>query len=494
MDELNELATKTFAILKGNNLKVKIFDDTGTETYNPNAGRRFFVSDPNIMVTINPDSGIELSKGVTVKNISTLQKNLRRLADEFLINLDIKVFGKQIQPRDYAYQVKMEKGDIMMENEKINVNSYLMGKILHFMQNGGELSADEICYSIPGTNMVDVQKSLNKLVKDKKLVANSIGNGILYSVAMDEAITESFSKMFGSKTTSKQMIENVKIIIRHKNPVNENMRGARTRHISAIFLECNGERIRFPYNSISGARAMAQHLSRGGNMVDQVGTYISESTGQLLKLQEFNKYAASNKLINENNNDIIKVVTENITNLKTELKKLTTSRTYESVKSRIETYKKQELNEGNVDVLRELFTIRKFDEKFNEVLPIVNQLVSEKLNYLKRIEEAAGNTVYISNMPTVTTIFEYSNEYSKISYKISELASKIIGNDELTEFVNNVSNKICKEGKIDDFEKTILFQVFKNTKVKSNEDKPEELKECIDLERHFSKFNFTFLK
>ena len=220
MDELNELATKTFAILKGNNLKVKIFDDTGTETYNPNAGRRFFVSDPNIMVTINPDSGIELSKGVTVKNISTLQKNLRRLADEFLINLDIKVFGKQIQPRDYAYQVKMEKGDIMMENEKINVNSYLMGKILHFMQNGGELSADEICYSIPGTNMVDVQKSLNKLVKDKKLVANSIGNGILYSVAMDEAITESFSKMFGSKTTSKQMIENVKIIIRHKNPVN----------------------------------------------------------------------------------------------------------------------------------------------------------------------------------------------------------------------------------------------------------------------------------
>ena len=53
MVEMDDMAGKIFALLKGNNFQIKIFDGEGAETTDPKTGRRFFVADPNIMVTIN---------------------------------------------------------------------------------------------------------------------------------------------------------------------------------------------------------------------------------------------------------------------------------------------------------------------------------------------------------------------------------------------------------------------------------------------------------
>ncbi len=238
MVEMDTLAGKVFALLKGNGLQIKIFDDEGAEITDPSAGRRFFVASPNIMVTIDEDNNsIQFSKGADVDDsINKLQKNIRKIADEFLMNSDIKVFGKAIQPRDYAYQAKMKKGS--------NMNT----------------------------------------------------------------LAESLSRMFGSARTSQQTLENVRILVKHKTPVDENVRGSRSRHISAIFLESGGERFRFPHNYLPGARAMAQHMAHGGTFGDKVGSYISESTGNLLKLQSFNRYVTTNKLINEDSSGIVEGV------------------------------------------------------------------------------------------------------------------------------------------------------------------------------------------
>ncbi|HEY6436655.1 MAG TPA: hypothetical protein VIY47_08695, partial [Ignavibacteriaceae bacterium] len=114
MVELSNLAEKIFSLLKGNGLQVKIFDEAGSETTDPSAGRRFFVVNPNIMVTLDEDNNkIEFSKGNNVDDsVIGIQKNIRKLADEFQMNSKIKVFGKSIQPRDYSYQAK-NKGAVM---------------------------------------------------------------------------------------------------------------------------------------------------------------------------------------------------------------------------------------------------------------------------------------------------------------------------------------------------------------------------------------------
>ena len=425
MVEMDDLAGKVFALLKGNGLQVKIFDDAGAETTDPNTGRRFFVVDPNIMITIDEDSNcIEFNKGSTVDNsIDGLQKNIRKIADEFLMNSNIKVFGKTIQPRDYAYQAKMKK--------ETNMNT----------------------------------------------------------------LAESLSRMFGSARTSQQTLENVRILVKHKTPVDENVRGSRTRHISAIFLECNGERMRFQHNYLPGARAMAQHMAHGGSMGDKVGAYISESTGQLLTLQSFNRYVTTNKLINEDSSGIVDTVKENIETLRTELKKLTGSKTYETVKARLETFEREPLAEDDTSQLKELFTIRRFDEKFEGVLPIIKQLVQEKDTFHKRIEEAAGNIVIIRREALNTTpMFEFASENARLGFKLNEFALRIMENDELSGFVNKIGTKLCKEGMVNDFERAVLRQVLENAKVEEKaKEGRKDIKESLDLAAYFDRFDYNFM-
>jgi hypothetical protein len=497
MVEVNDLAERVFSLLKGNGLQVKIFDNAGAETTDPTVGRRFFVVSPNIMVTIDEDDNkVEFSKGNDVDDsVIGIQKNIRKLADQFMMNSQIKVFGKSIQPKDYAYQAKM-KGGAMMENEMNPYSHHLVGEIMKTVKKwGGKISEADLCSNTGMHDLDQARRVLNKLVTDGKLAATPGKNGhIQYSIAVDEAVMESFSKMFGSLKTSQQTLENVRILVKHKTPVDENVRGSRSRHISAIFLECNGERFRFPHTYLPGARAMAQHMAHGGVMTDKVGAYITESTGNLLKLQSFNRYVTTNKLINEDSSGIVDTVKENIETLRTELKKLTGVKTYETVKARLETFEREALAEDDTSQLKDLFTIRRFDEKFEGVLPIIKQLVQEKDTFHKRIEEAAANIVMVRREAINTTpMFEFSSENSRLGFKINELALRIIENEELAGFVNKIGSKLCKEGQVNDFEKAVLGQVFENIKVAEKSNAPrQEIKESVDLDTYYDKYVMNF--
>lgn len=506
MVETESLANKIFSLLKGNGLKIKIFDVEGMETTDPTQGRRFFVSEPNIMITIDEDSNnVEFSKGANVgEEVSDLQKNIRRLSDEFLMNSVIKVFGKSIQPRDYAYQAKNKKTENMMEGFDQDQYKKYETAIFSELKSVAAMSLNALLNAIsPYQHQHEyIVHVLNKLRKDGfiETVGQGKDNTPLVSLTKKglqtmESLKESFSKMFGSLRTSHQVLENVRILVKHKTPVDESVPGARTRHISAIFLECNGERFRFPHNYLPGARAMAQHLAHGGAMADKVGSYITESTAHLLKLQSFNRYVTTNKLINEDSSSIVETVKENIETIRTELKKLTGVKTYETVKARLETFERQPLAEDDVSGLKDLFTIRRFDEKFEEVLPIVKQLIQEKDTYHKRIEEAAGNVVLVRRESINTTpMFEFASENARLGFKINELALRILENEELAGFINKIGTKLCKEGQVNDFEKAVLSQVFENIKIEEKSSTGRtEIKEATDLVAYFDKYDYNFI-
>lgn len=556
MVEVSNLAEKVFSLLKGNGLQVKIFDEAGAESTDPSAGRRFFVVSPNIMVTIDEEANsVEFSKGSDVdESVTGLQKAIRKLVDEFMMNFQIKVFGKAIQPRDYSYQAKKKgammenanfisigdrvvatvgrfdvisgsvvkvsgssvsvkadngktynldpsqcrkvEANTMTENAVKPVNHHLLGQVMNMVRYfGGSISEADLTSNLGIHDLSEIRPILNKLVTDGKLKMEQDKSGHpIYSKVMDEAVMESFSKMFGSLKTSQQTLENVRILVKHKTPIDENVRGSRTRHISAIFLESNGERFRFPHNYLPGARAMAQHMAHGGSMGDKVGSYISESTGNLLKLQSFNRYVTTNKLINEDSSGIVETVKENIETIRQELKKLTGIKTYETVKARLETFEREALAEDDTSQLKDLFTIRRFDEKFEGVLPIIKQLVQEKDTFHKRIEEAAANVVMVRRESLNTTpMFEFASEHARLGFKLNELALRILENEELAGFVNKIGSKICKEGQVNDFEKAVLTQVLENIEI---EDRAvgvkKEIKESLDLATYFDKYTMNF--
>ena len=184
-------------------------------------------------------------------------------------------------------------------------------------------------------------------------------------------VQEGIGKAYGSQKSSYQHCESAKLIIRHTKPVSEEVRGSRSRHIKELFIEnSDGERFKLPHTSLAGGRAMARHVSMGGTTLDEVGQQINSLTSRMLALKEFVRYARSNKLVNESNEQLVAKVAQSALNIRETLKRLTSSRNYAKV---VETIKESpvQIDNSKIDELRDQFTVKKFDESLEAILPFI---------------------------------------------------------------------------------------------------------------------------
>ncbi len=195
-------------------------------------------------------------------------------------------------------------------------------------------------------------------------------------------VFESISPLEGSSRTSRQTLENAKIIVRHRAPVNEEQRGSRSRNISAIFIENNaGERFKYPFKHLSGARAMARHVSSGGNPMDTTGSAIVEMSENLYKLKEFMGIVAKQGLINEANRDVVFNVKKKIGQIKETISRLSSARGYTSFVESLalnETEAQEEITEDVINSYISKFTKSTFEESLKDILPLVHRVNEEE--------------------------------------------------------------------------------------------------------------------
>ena len=89
--------------------------------------------------------------------------------------------------------------------------------------------------SIARNNMIDFDiRTFGKHIEPKNY-AYKINND--KEQTMSDIMSEGLSSLEGSSRTSRQTLENVRLIVKHRTPVNEEQRGARSRNISEIFIE-----------------------------------------------------------------------------------------------------------------------------------------------------------------------------------------------------------------------------------------------------------------
>jgi hypothetical protein len=91
--------------------------------------------------------------------------------------------------------------------------------------------------------------------------------------------------------TSYKPLGGTKLILRHSKPVTEEKPGARSRNIGAIFVEKDGERFRYPYNHLLGARVMALHIESGGKPWDENGSKILEISRRRKDIMELLRWS-----------------------------------------------------------------------------------------------------------------------------------------------------------------------------------------------------------
>lgn len=194
-----------------------------------------------------------------------------------------------------------------------------------------------------------------------------------------EEIQMSESALYGSTKSSYQRLENARLIIRHSQKVDEGSANSRTRNIDSIYVEnAQGERFRYPFNHLSGARAMMRHLANGGNPYDNFGQYIVGLSENVYNLRKFNNLMHRNAFLeNAELTDIASAAREKTTSLKKVIERLQKQSGYEAIKENFTEYKRTELDDATLEALKNRFTIQQFNEELVDLFPYISDLLGE---------------------------------------------------------------------------------------------------------------------
>ena len=261
-------------------------------------------------------------------------------------------------------------------------------------------------------------------------------------------------KMYGSiKSSYQDLGETAKIIVRHKRPVDEDVRGSRSRHISKIFIEnTDGERMLLPFKNLLGARAAARHVSEGGQLHDDIGTHITNTVGQMAQLKNFVNYSKRNKLVNENTVDIVESVRDAYNNIRQDLTRMTSRRGYSNFAESFEPVETT-LSEDDLDEMKDQFTVKKHDDNVFESLPLINSIyktaMENKANKLGQIREfiESGDLVLESSLDSdmLARSIKHENVKGLVQAALEDISTRIVDNDIIKEFAQTHLNQELTE-------------------------------------------------
>ena len=189
------------------------------------------------------------------------------------------------------------------------------------------------------------------------------------------------SAMYGSSKTSHRTIEDTDLIIRHSEAIDPEKPGARSRKIKNLFIQNKeGERFKFPFIYLPGARAMQRHVANGGVPHDDKGKKIVQTCEEILKLSDFGR-----KVKHATLNDDAYAITEKAHNklkqLRHHMECLSRQKYYETwaeSQDQSATPDLIELDAVTFEDYKTKFTVSKFDEALAEVFPILHAIMQEE--------------------------------------------------------------------------------------------------------------------
>ena len=201
------------------------------------------------------------------------------------------------------------------------------------------------------------------------------------------------SRLHGTSRSSYEQDGDVKIIVRHSDKVDPEQRGARSRKIKALFIEtADGARIKLPHNNLKYARAMAQHISQGGDAGDDFGQHITKIAEECGKLRPFKSAMIRRTFEDAETQSMAEAAFEYHGLLNNTLKKMGGRKGYAACK---ESFIADDvlMDEFDVDALRERFVKRSFNDRMEEALPLVQKAYNMKKsnNFAEQFESWADN-------------------------------------------------------------------------------------------------------
>jgi len=198
------------------------------------------------------------------------------------------------------------------------------------------------------------------------------------SINGSKEATMNESSMYGSSKTSYRKLESTRLIVRHGKAVDENKSGDRSRHISALFVEnSEGERFKYPFNHLAGAKAMQRHVANGGTPFDDAGRSIVKMSEQIAQLNVFKRHVKTTAL-NDDANIIHARASSKLQQLRDTISGLQGQKTYENwMESHVPYEEADELDPVTIEDYKNKFTVKQFDETLASVFPLIHSIMQE---------------------------------------------------------------------------------------------------------------------
>jgi hypothetical protein len=212
----------------------------------------------------------------------------------------------------------------------------------------------------------DISRS-NLNIKDIKQVSKTDSTYSADELSVNE------SRLYGTPRLSFENVGNARLIVRHNESIDPERRGSRSRHIESIYVEnAQGERFRMPVNKLSGARAVARHVSEGGNLYDDVGSYIVNVVNEMGELGRFARTMKHRTFEDVETGNMVEAAVSRYRDLHEHLSALKGRRGYSRF---METFQHEEAEEDDADVtaLKERFSRKVFDDRLMDSLNYVHK-------------------------------------------------------------------------------------------------------------------------
>lgn len=190
------------------------------------------------------------------------------------------------------------------------------------------------------------------------------------------------SNLYGTKTQSFQKLMDTRLIIKHSKKLADDFEqkpGDRSRNISALFVENqDGERFKYPFVHLAGARAMQRHVANGGLPYDAIGESIIKMSEDIAQLKSFTNYCVRNDLMNSDTNSIVERSKAKLDGLRERIAKLSKQAHYENYVAEFQEPEAMEIPDDVMKEYTEKFTVKNFKEDIANAFPIIYKLMKEE--------------------------------------------------------------------------------------------------------------------
>ena len=196
-----------------------------------------------------------------------------------------------------------------------------------------------------------------------------------------EATMTTESTMYGSSKSSYRPLEKTLLIVRHNHKVGED-RGARSRsnNIQSIFIQNEaGERFKYPFVHMAGAKAMQRHVANGGTPFDTAGTAIVQMSEQIRQLSTFKRQVGNVESLTNEARGIVDRVGTKLSSLRNTIESITKQTRYQEWRESLEEAIAEftDIDAATIEDYKSKFTVSSYKEDLTQYFPLLFKVMQE---------------------------------------------------------------------------------------------------------------------